>query len=165
MAEKGMADRTGETAMSRLLDSRWISLLVRVALGLVFVYSSWAKIADPPAFAEMVWNYGILPGFLVNPIAIILPWLELLAGLALISGFLRKGAALLIGLMLVVFMVALSTDLARGIAIECGCFPTASEAKTAVELFAGMKLDLLRDAGLLLLSFHVLFSRPTAAKL
>jgi putative oxidoreductase len=159
-----MADRTRETAMSRLLDSRWISLLVRVALGLVFVYSSWAKIADPPGFAEMVWNYRILPGFLVNPVAIVLPWLELLAGLALISRFLRKGAALLIGLMLAVFMVALSTDLARGIAIECGCFPTAAEAKTTVALFAGMKLDLLRDVGLLLLSFQVLFSRSPAAK-
>jgi uncharacterized membrane protein YphA (DoxX/SURF4 family) len=164
MAEQGMADHTGETAMILLLDSRWISLLVRVALGLVFVYSSWAKIADPPGFAEMVWNYRILPGFLVNPVAIVLPWLELLAGLALISGFLRKGAALLIGVMLVVFMVALSTDLARGIAIECGCFPTAAEAKTTVALFAGMKLDLLRDAGLLLLSFQVLFSRPAATK-
>jgi uncharacterized membrane protein YphA (DoxX/SURF4 family) len=150
--------------MIRLLDSRSISLLVRVALGLVFVYSSWAKIADPPGFAEMVWNYRILPGFLVNPVAIVLPWLELLAGLALISGFLRKGAALLVGLMLVGFMVALSTDLARGIAIECDCFPTASEAKTTVALFAAMKLDLLRDAGLLLLSFQVLFSRPAAAR-
>lgn len=158
-----MADHTGERAMIRLLDSRWLSLLVRVALGLVFVYSSWAKIADPPAFAEMVWNYRILPDFLVNPVTIVIPWLELLAGLALISGFLRKGAALLIGMMLVVFMVALSTDLARGIAIECGCFATAAGAETAVELFAGMKLDLLRDAGLLLLAFQVLFSRPAAA--
>jgi putative oxidoreductase len=165
MAEQGMADHTGERAMIRLLDSRWISLLVRIVLGLVFVYSSWAKIADPPGFAEMVWNYRILPGYLINPVAIVLPWLELLAGLALISGFLRKGAALLIGVVLMVFIVALSTDLLRGIAIECGCFPTASEAKTAVELFAGMKLDLLRDAGLLFLSILVLFSRPTAAKL
>jgi putative oxidoreductase len=165
MAEQGLADHTGEKAMTRLLESRWISLLVRVALGLVFVYSSWGKIADPPGFAEMVWNYRILPDFLVNPVAIVLPWLELLAGLALISGFLRKGAALLIGVVLMVFIVALSTDLLRGIAIECGCFPTAAEAKTTAELFAGMKLDLLRDAGLLLLSFHVLFSRPTAAKL
>jgi uncharacterized membrane protein YphA (DoxX/SURF4 family) len=151
--------------MIRLLDSRWISLLVRIVLGLVFVYSSWAKIADPPGFVEMVWNYRILPGYLINPVAIVLPWLELLAGLALISGFLRKGAALLIGVMLVVFIVALSTDLLRGIAVECGCFPTAEEAKTTAELFARMKLDLLRDAGLLLLSFQVLFSRPPAAKL
>ena len=150
--------------MIRLLESRWISLLVRITLGLVFVYSSWAKIMDPPGFAEMVWNYRILPSYLVNPVAIVLPWLELLSGLALISGFLHKGAALLVAMMLAVFMIALSTDLARGIAIECGCFPTAAGAKSMAEQFAGMKLDLFRDAGLLILTFQVLLSRPATAR-
>jgi hypothetical protein len=32
------------------------------------------------------------------------------------------------------------------------------------ELFAGMKLDLLRDAGLLLLAFQVLLSRTAAGR-
>jgi len=164
MAEQGLANSTGEAAMILLWESRWISLPVRIALGLVFVYSSWAKITDPPGFAEMVWNYRILPGYLVNPVAIALPWLELLSGLALILGFLRKGAALLVAIMLAVFIIALSTDLARGIAIECGCFPAAAGAKTTAELFSGMKLDLLRDAGLLLLAFQVLLSRPAAGK-
>jgi hypothetical protein len=53
---------------------------------------------------------------------------------------------------------------ARGIAIECGCFPAAAGAKTMAELFAGMKLDLLRDAGLWLLAFQVLLSRTAAGR-
>lgn len=146
--------------MSRLFETPWLSLLVRVVLGLVFVYSAWSKIADPPGFAETIWNYRLLPGYLVNPFAIVLPWLELLAGLALISGLFRKGAAFLVGAMLVAFIVALSMDLARGIAIDCGCFSVGARAKTTEELFAAMKLDLLRDTILFFLATQVLFSRP-----
>jgi len=137
----------------------WIVLLLRIALGLVFIYSSWSKIADPPGFAEMVWNYRILPGNLVNPVAITLPWLELLAGLALLSGFVRRGAAFLVAGMLIVFIVALATDLIRGIAVDCGCFSVAAQSKTPSELFAGMKIDLLRDIGLCGMAFVVLFCR------
>ena len=148
--------------MKRLLGSRWLSRIVRIALGAVFVYSAWPKIVDPPAFAQMIWNYRILPGWAVNPVALALPWLELLCGVALIAGCLRRGAALITGTMLVVFMGAISADLARGIAIDCGCFSVAAGNRTADELFRGMKLDLLRDAGLLLLALQALFSRTQA---
>jgi putative oxidoreductase len=149
--------------MTKLLENRTLAFFVRFSLGLVFLYSAWPKIADPPAFAEMIWNYRILPGVMVNPLAIILPWLELLAGLALISGWLRKGAALTAGCMLIVFIAALSVDLIRGIAVDCGCFSVVSEAKTTEQLFAAMKLDLVRDAALLLLSAFVLLSRSPIA--
>jgi uncharacterized membrane protein YphA (DoxX/SURF4 family) len=159
-----VADHQGETVITRIMQSRWLSLLVRVILGMTFIYASWSKIADPPGFAEMIWNYRILPDLCVNSVAIVLPWLELLSGLALISGLLRKGAALLVGTMLIVFIIALSADLARGIAIECGCFPDPTVAKTAAELFTGMRLDLFRDTVLLLLSLQVLFSIPAAER-
>ena len=149
--------------MTKLLENRTLAFFVRLSLGLVFLYSAWPKIADPPAFAEMIWNYRILPGAMVNPLAIILPWLELLAGLALVTGWLRRGAALLAVCMLIVFIAAISVDLIRGIAVDCGCFSVAVEAKTTEQLFAAMKLDLVRDAALLLLSAFVLFSRPPIA--
>jgi uncharacterized membrane protein YphA (DoxX/SURF4 family) len=150
--------------LNRLLEARWLSLLIRVFLGLILVYSAWPKIADPPAFAQMIWNYRLLPTFLVNALAVVLPWLEFLVGLALISGLLHRGAALLAGMMLLVFITALTTDLARGIAIDCGCFSVTPAAKTPAELVAGMKLDLLRDSGLLLLACQALFSRTGGTK-
>jgi len=145
--------------MNLLVETSWPSRIIRVGLGLVFVYSSWSKLADPPGFAQMIWNYRILPAYLVNPAALVLPWMELLAGLALVSGILHKGAALAAALMLALFIAALATDLARGIAVDCGCFSVVAQAKSATELFAGMQLDILRDAGLLLLAGQVLFSR------
>jgi uncharacterized membrane protein YphA (DoxX/SURF4 family) len=143
----------------RFLNRIWISRLAGFLLGLIFIYSAWPKIADPPGFAEMVWNYRILPAELVNPAAMILPWLELLAGLALVSGLLRKGAALIAAGMLIIFIAALAFDLARGVAVDCGCFSVAAQAKTQAELFMDMKIDLLRDTLLLGVAGLVLFSR------
>jgi uncharacterized membrane protein YphA (DoxX/SURF4 family) len=159
MGEQRVAGRGGERTVNRLLHSRWFSICTRILLGSVFVYSSWSKIADPPGFARVIWNYRILPAVLIGPAAIVLPWLELLAGLALLLGFLRRGAALLVSSMLLLFIAALTIDLARGIPVDCGCFSVAAAAKTPAELFSSMKLDLLRDSGLLLLSLQSLFSR------
>jgi uncharacterized membrane protein YphA (DoxX/SURF4 family) len=153
--------------MRRPSEHSWTERLLRIALGLVFIYSSWSKISDPPGFAEVIWNYRILPGYLVNPIAITLPWLELLAGLALLFGFIRRGAALLAAGMLIIFIAALATDLVRGIAVDCGCFSVAAQSQTPSELFADMKIDLLRDVGLLGMAFLVLFlqMKPQSASL
>ena len=145
--------------MNWLLHTRWLSICIRILLGSVFLYSSWSKIADPPGFAQVIWNYRILPDILISPVTIVLPWIELFTGLALLLGFLRKGAAFLVSSMLVLFIAALAIDLARGIPVDCGCFSIAEAAKTPAELFLSMKFDLLRDSGLLLLSLQSLFSK------
>jgi uncharacterized membrane protein YphA (DoxX/SURF4 family) len=144
--------------LRRFLTNRWVLIAARIALGLIFIYASLPKIMDPPAFAQMLWNYKLLPAVLVNPLALALPWLELLAGTALVSGVLPKGAALLIGAMLVAFIAALATDLARGIAVDCGCFSVDAIARSHEERLQLMKIDILRDLGMLLLAGYVLFS-------
>jgi uncharacterized membrane protein YphA (DoxX/SURF4 family) len=99
-----------------------IALLSRLLLGAVFVYASLHKIADPPAFAKIVWGYNLLPGALVNPFALYLPWLELLVGLALLAGVWLRAAALVTGGLLLVFLVAIAINLGRGLDFDCGCF-------------------------------------------
>jgi uncharacterized membrane protein YphA (DoxX/SURF4 family) len=147
-----------------LLSNRWLSLATRISLGALFIYASLPKIADPPAFAQMLWNYQLLPGSLINPLALVLPWLELLAGAALIAGVLRKGASLLIAAMLLVFIAALSIDLMRGIAVDCGCFSVDVIERTYEERIRLMKVDIVRDFGMLLLALQVLFARRAAAQ-
>ena len=56
-------------------------LLIRVLLGLVFIYASYDKILDPGKFARDIANYHIIPFGLENSIAIILTWIELFIGL------------------------------------------------------------------------------------
>jgi putative oxidoreductase len=95
---------------------------LRLLLGAVFVYASLSKIADPAAFSRTVYHYQLLPGWAVNPVAIILPWIELLVGVLLVIGVRLRGALVVAITSLVVFLVAMSTALARGLNIDCGCF-------------------------------------------
>ena len=140
--------------MSRLrafLASPVIRAIARFGLGATFVYAAVAKIADPPSFAHEVFNYRILPGVAVNALALWLPWIELLAGIAVLSGFWPRGGVALLSAFLVVFIVAISINLARGRAIDCGCFGgkvTTSDAQR----FLDMKVAVARDIGLLILA-------------
>jgi putative oxidoreductase len=135
-----------------------LSVRVQIALGAVFVAAAIPKIADPPAFAHMIYNYRLVPGALVNGLALLMPWLELLVGLFLILGVWRREAALLAALLLVVFMGAIGWNLARGHAVDCGCFDVRSAGKTPEQLLTEMKWVLLRDVGLLLLAGQVLLA-------
>lgn len=99
-----------------------VILLARLILGGVFILASLDKIANPGDFASAIGNYHVLPFGLENLLALILPWLELLTGIFIIAGIMVDGAAIMIIIMNMIFIVAISQALARGISIECGCF-------------------------------------------
>ena len=67
----------------------------RLLLGAIFLAASLDKIRHPHAFAEIIYNYQILPDLPVTLTAIILPWAELVLGLVLIIGLWIPGAILL----------------------------------------------------------------------
>ncbi len=131
---------------------------VQIALGAVFVASAIPKLVDPPAFAHMVYNYRLLPGTLVNALALVMPWIELFVGVLLVLGAWRREAALVAALLLVVFLGAIGWNLLRGHAIDCGCFDVRAAGKTPEQLLADMKWVMLRDVGLLLLAGQVLLA-------
>ena len=74
----------------------------------------------------IIANYAILPDFLVTLPALVLPWLELVAGLCLAAGLWTRSSALLLSLLLLVFIVALGFNALRGIDLSCGCFSTSA---------------------------------------
>jgi uncharacterized membrane protein YphA (DoxX/SURF4 family) len=141
---------------------RALSLL----LGGVFVWASVEKIAFPAEFARIVYHYQLvgpsasIPPAVPNAFAVVLPWIELLAGLCLIAGVWTREAAALAGAMLVSFVVAVSAALARGIDVEnCGCF-TVGEAGRA----AGAGL-IVGDLGLLAVAVLLAAGPPRPAPL
>jgi putative oxidoreductase len=142
--------------MSGGLSSPWLTVRVQFVLAAFFVVAGFSKIADPPGFAHEIHNYGLVPGAAVNAMALILPWLEVVAGVALFLGIARRSAARILGILLLVFIVALSINLARGKPVDCGCFGTAKVQKTDAERLNDMKLAILRDVGLLLLVGQIL---------
>ena len=144
------------TSLKTFLTSPWLTVRVQIALGALFVAASLPKIVDPPSFAHMIYNYRIIPGFALNAMTLMMPWLELLCGLALILGVWRRSAAVIIGGMLVVFIIAISINLARDNAVNCGCFDLASADKTQEQLLDEMKVVVLRDIGMLAMVAQIL---------
>ena len=133
-----------------------MSVRVQIALGIVFVVAAIPKIGDPPAFAHMIYNYRLLPGGAINAMALVMPWVEMLVGIALILGVWKREAAVVAGILLLVFLVAIGVNLARGHAVDCGCFDVRSAGKSREQLLAEMRWVLLRDVGLLLLVAQVI---------
>lgn len=111
-----------------------ITIVVRIALGAVFLFSCAGKIADPAAFAAIVANYRLLPPQLVAATAVVFPWIEAVCGLALVFGRFEKGAALLVSLMMVVFTGIILYNGYRGVNIACGCFSLSAKAPSNIAL-------------------------------
>jgi uncharacterized membrane protein YphA (DoxX/SURF4 family) len=131
---------------------------VQFVLAAFFVVAGLAKIADPPGFAHEIHNFGLVPGALVNAMALVLPWLEVITGVALFLGIAKRSAARILGILLIVFIAALSINLFRGKPVDCGCFGVSTVQKTDAERLREMKVVILRDVGLLLLAGQILYA-------
>ena len=127
-------------------------LLCRLAVGGVFIYASLDKLAHPQAFAEAIDHYRLVPYPLLHPSALLLPMVEFVLGAALVLGIWRRGAALLSGVLLIVFVAAIASALARSLDISCGCFNTDGGHGVGLAL-------IWRDLGLLLLCLPPLLMR------
>ena len=138
--------------------SEWLTVRVQFVLAAFFVVAGIAKIADPPGFAHEIHNYKMVPGALVNAMALILPWIEVVTGVALFLGIARRTAAKVLGILLLVFIAALGVNLARGHPVDCGCFGTSTVQKTDAERLRDMKIAIARDVGLLILAAQILWA-------
>jgi putative oxidoreductase len=137
--------------LSTALTHPWLTIRVQIALGIFFVVASLPKLGDPPSFAHMIYNYRIVPGAFINLMALTMPWIELLCGLALILGIWKDAARSIIAAMLLVFIVAISINLMRNNAIDCGCFDVTAAGKSHEERIADMHFVVVRDLGMLLM--------------
>jgi putative oxidoreductase len=126
------------------------ALAARVYLGAIFLLACWHKILHPAAFALDIATYQILPLGLVNLQAIVLPWVELVAGLMLLVGFRTRAAALLVAGMMAMFTVAIAIAVTKGLDMSCGCFASQGSAEDPISW-----RTILRDASWLLLALYV----------
>jgi uncharacterized membrane protein YphA (DoxX/SURF4 family) len=107
----------------KVLGHPSLVMLFRLVPAVVFIVASIPKIQDPVGFGLAAHRYGMLPtGSLQAWFALILPVLELWVGLGLLVGFWTRANALLCGGMLVMFIIALTSAVERGLNIDCGCF-------------------------------------------
>ena len=113
--------------------------IVRIAqlvIGAVFVWAALGKIGDMASFARQVHNFHLAPLWSEHLIAMALPWVELGAGIALVTGAHARAGALLTLALMIVFTIAVGAAWARALDFTCGCFGKASAAKIGPVKFA-----------------------------
>jgi uncharacterized membrane protein YphA (DoxX/SURF4 family) len=102
---------------------RAAALLLRVLLGVIFIYAAWTKLRTPwELFAISIDSYQILPLRAVAFVARTLPWFELVVGILLIAGIWLRTAAVSTSLLLLVFFSLMVRAFVSGQQINCGCF-------------------------------------------
>jgi uncharacterized membrane protein YphA (DoxX/SURF4 family) len=127
----------------------FVSWSLRIVLGGLLVVAGALKLGDPTAFANEIINYRLFPS-LAPWLAATLPAVEIGLGVALViaPGPWRRAAALATLLLMLVFTVAVSQVVARGINVDCGCFGGNTGPVTL--LTVGRDLVLLAMAGAIL---------------
>jgi len=132
----------------------WVHRILSWVLGAIFLYAAVPKVLDPRPLVTIIWGYRLLPPGPVNLVAIHMPFLELLVGLGLLTGVLRRGAAFWAFFLLSVFELALLVNAVRGVNVACGCF---SQSATDVH---NAWLLVLRDLPMWLAAGVLLFFPP-----
>jgi uncharacterized membrane protein YphA (DoxX/SURF4 family) len=134
-------------------------IVLRIVLGMIFIFASYGKIINPYGFALSIASYQMLPLSVINIFAIIMPWLEMIAGILLVLGFRIRANALIINMMLVVFIIAISQALLRNLMLsDCGCF-SSEDAKEEVSNATLVRDVIFLAMGLVVLIFdHAYFS-------
>ena len=134
---------------------RALLALGRVALGLIFLYAAFSKLYFDGAwhlgdyhffFAMAIDSYKMLPLTVVEWMARILPWFELMLGVLLIIGVGLRWVGLITTALLLVFIGAMTRAKILGLEINCGCFGNNEKLGTAT---------LIRDSSLLVLALAV----------
>jgi uncharacterized membrane protein YphA (DoxX/SURF4 family) len=106
-----------------------LGLVARLWLAWVFLEAAVPKILDPRTFGLSIATYQILPLHLINVMAIVLPWLELLCAVGLIVGVLTRASALTVIGLCIMFIVAIVMAIRKDIQMtSCGCFAPEAEA-------------------------------------
>ena len=131
----------------------WIGLLVRLGLGGVLLYAGYLKAFTPDQSMMAVRADELLPIWLANAFGIILPWLEMGAGLLLIIGVAVRYAAIFGAVLMVAFIIAIAQAWARGLSIDCGCFGDGGAVDPSETKYLE---SILRDIGFALLGFYLI---------
>ncbi len=120
-------------------------LACRLALGAVFLWAGLEKAFDRQESILAVDGYDVLPERLVEPVAVLLPWVEIGVAALLILGLFVRFAGIATAVLSGVFIVGLVQAKVRGLDISCGCFGGGGVGGGGVTWW-----DIVRDIPILL---------------
>lgn len=152
--------------MKKIPASKMVSLVLRLALGSVFVYAGALKLLDPAGFAQAIDAYGLVDWGTAKFLARALPVIEIASGAGLILGI--RGALGLVVAQLLVFLAVTAYALHMGLDVDCGCFgpasgPSGGSAVDAMAAGSGSLVQtLVRDAFMLIACLIIRWQQRTA---
>lgn len=113
----------------RVLRHPALIVMAQYGIAVVFMAAALGKIGDADTFAKQIHYFRLLPVSFENLLAITLPWVELVAALALFLRFRPRAGAVICAALMGVFLFAVGQAVARGLDIECGCFGTSDASR------------------------------------
>lgn len=141
--------------MKNILISSWSYRVIRIGLGMLFVWAGWIKLTDPEGFAEIISVYALVPESLLVAVAIGLPVLEVIVGLGLIFDV-RGSLGLIFGL-LVMFVFVLWFGILKDLDVDCGCFSPQD-----LKAHGALRLAMYRDLGMIVAVLYLFWWRRAA---
>jgi putative oxidoreductase len=125
-----------------------IEVILSTALGIIFLVSAVPKLRHPNGFILAVLEYRVLSPHLSWFYARLIPPLEFLLALMLLTGTAVRSAAVVMSVLLLSFIIAVGINLARGRDLDCHCFGKAARRPIGWRL-------LLQDVALLVAAIDV----------
>ena len=100
---------------------------LRLLLGALFIMSGGEKLLDLKYFGLVIAEYQILPSLLIPAAALFFSLCELLCGIMLLIDLYSRISASIMLCMMVIFIVAITNNVIRGIDHDCGCMEFLSQ--------------------------------------
>lgn len=138
----------------------WIGLSARLVLGGVLLVAGLLKVGNLGESVLAVRAYRLLPYDLTIIVGYALPLIEIVVGLLLVVGLFTRAAGLVGALMMVAFIIGISSAWARGLSLDCGCFGGGGEIPIE-EALAAYPWEIARDVGLFALGMWLTI-KPTS---
>lgn len=133
-----------------------IERVLQIVLATAFLAAGGLKIADPAVFAVSIARLRMIPMEAIGAVAILLPWVELTAAVALFFPKYRDAAAKLLLGLLGAFTLILGIALLRGTGGSCGCFGKADGFLNRADV------ALVRNAVLIAVAVALIRRKPTS---
>lgn len=96
--------------------------IIRVLLGGLLIVAGALKAGHPAELAASIAGFRLLPAQIVGPLALALPYVELMLGAYLVAGLFTRVAAIVAALQFFCYAGAVASAVLRHIAASCGCF-------------------------------------------
>ncbi|MGC1379917.1 MAG: MauE/DoxX family redox-associated membrane protein [Candidatus Baltobacteraceae bacterium] len=99
-----------------------VVLAIRLLLGGLLLVAGALKVGHPADLAANIAAFRLLPSAVAGPLAIGLPYFELLLAIYLIAGLFTRVVALVAAAQFVIYAGAIASAVVRHIQASCGCF-------------------------------------------